>query len=369
MRGMPLSPFTGRGGEGGVMPLAAAALAAFFLLAAPPARAQKPGDAPPALVVTAEITRGRVTPQAEFVGSVFYSEVSQTATEVAGLVERVAFEEGDRVKAGQVLCELGSDLLRKRRDAARASRAQVLAELDIARIEFTRRSRLFEKGSIAEQTYDENRFRVLALERRAEALAAEQERLELEIQKTRIRAPFDGIVIRRGVELGEWVDVGKTVAEIGRNGWIDVRVDVPERLLAHLGPQAAVRVRIGEEELEGRLQAVIPRADIATRTVPVKIRLPNRRDFIEGQSAAVRLPVDRPREDALLVPRDALLTGGGKTVLFVVEEGRARAVPVTVTAYLEGTAAVAGPNLAPGQKVVVKGNERLRDGQPVTPGP
>ncbi len=360
---------TGRTGGGAAIPLAAAALAAGVFLCPAPALAQPPGDATPALVVTAEVTRGRVTPQAEFVGSVFYSEVSQTATEVAGLVERVAFEEGDRVRAGQVLAELGTDLLRKRLEAARASRAQVLAELDIARIEFTRRSRLFERGSIAEQTYDENRFRVLALERRAEALAAEQERLELEIQKTRIRAPFDGVVIRRLVERGEWVDVGKTVAEIGRNGWIDVRVEVPERLLAHLGPQAAVRVRIGEEEHEGRLHAVIPRADIATRTVPVKIRLPNRRGFIEGQSATVRLPADRPQEEALLVPRDAVLTAGGKTVLFVVEGGRARAVPVTVTAYLENAAAVSGPSLAPGQQVVVKGNERLRDGQPVAPGP
>lgn len=350
-----------------------ALLLAFLVLpasgpAALPALAQGPPSAPPPLVVTAAITSGRVVPESEFIGSVFFSEVSRTATEVAGLVERVAVEDGERVKAGQVIVELGTDLLQKRLASARAARAQVLAELDIARIEYTRRSRLFEKGSIAEQSYDENRFRVLALERRAEALAAEQERLELEIQKTRIRAPFDGIVIRRGVERGEWVDVGKTVAEIGRDAWVDIRVDLPERLFPRLKPEAAVRVRIGDEELEGRVHAVIPRADIATRTVPVKIRVGNRRGLIEGLSATVRLAADRPQEEALLVPRDALLTVGGRTLLFLVDAGRARAVPVTVTAYLEDKAAVAGPGLAPGQPVVVKGQERLRDGQPVNPG-
>ncbi len=336
--------------------------------AALPALAQGPPNAPPPLVVTAAITSGRVVPEAEFIGTVFFSEVSRTATEVAGLVERVAVEEGERVRAGQVIVELGTDLLQKRLATARASRAQVLAELDIARIEYTRRSRLFEKGSIAEQSYDENRFRVLALERRAEALAAEQERLELEIHKTRIRAPFDGVVIRRGVERGEWVDVGKTVVEIGRDAWIDIRVDLPERLLPRVKPEAAVRVRIGEEELEGRVHAVVPRADISTRTVPVKVRVGNRRGFIEGLSATVRLPADRPQEEALLVPRDALLTAGGRTILFVVDAGRSRAVPVTVTAYLEDKAAVTGPGLVPGLPVVVKGNERLRDGQPVNPG-
>jgi len=325
---------------------------------------EKPKGPPPILVAVAEVKAGTVSPQVEFLGTVYYAEVSDVAAEVAGLVESVKIEDGQRVKAGQPLVELRADLLAKRLEATRSSHQQVLAELKIAEIELGRRQKLFEKGSISEQSYDDNRFRARALERRANSLNAEVERIELEIQKAVIRAPFDGIVIRRSVDRGEWLAEGKTVAVLARDDVIDIMVEVPELYIRQVRSGGKVRIRIGEIDFEGTVMALIPRGDAATRNFPVKIRAANRSSFIEGMSATVWLPTAKTRS-AFIVSRDALISSSGRTVVFVVQDSKARALPVTVIAY-EGTdVGIAAEGLQEGVRVVVKGNERLRDGQEV----
>jgi RND family efflux transporter MFP subunit len=323
-----------------------------------------PKGPPPSLVTVAEVKAGQVSPQAEFLGTVYYVEVSDVASEVAGIVDAVKIEDGQRVKAGQPLVELRTDLLSKRLEATRSSHQQALAEWKIAEIELSRREKLFEKGSISEQSYDDNRFRARALERRVASLQAEVERIELEIRKAVIRAPFDGVAIRRSVDRGEWLSEGETVAVIARDELIDVRVEVPESYIRQVRSEGRVRVRIGATDLEGTVAALIPRGDVATRNFPVKVRAANSGAFFEGMSASVWLPAAGTRS-AFLVPRDALVAAPGRTLVFLLEGGKARALPVMVIAY-EGTeVGIAADGLEHGMKVVVKGNERLRDGQPV----
>jgi len=325
---------------------------------------EKPKGQPASLVAVAAVRSGQISPQAEFLGTVYYEEVSDVATEVAGIVEAVKIEDGQRVKAGQPLVELRTDLSAKRLDATRSTHQQVLAELEVAKIEFGRKEKLFEKGSISEQSYDDNRFRARALERRANSLNAEVERIELEIKKAVIRAPFDGVVIRRSVDRGEWLAEGKTVAVLARDDVIDVMVEVPESYIRQVRSGARVRLSIGGSELEGTVTALIPRGDVATRNFPVKIRAANTQSFIEGMSATVWLPTART-QDALIVARDALISASGRTVVFVLEGAKVRAVPVAVVAYEGAEVGLAAEGLKEGMQVVVKGNERLRDGQEV----
>jgi RND family efflux transporter MFP subunit len=339
-------------------------LIAILLFSIPALAQEKPKGPPPSLVAVAELREGRVSPQAEFLGTVYYVEVSDVAAEVAGIVEAVKIEDGQRVKAGQPLVELRTDLLAKRLDATRSSHQQVLAELEVAKIEFGRKEKLFEKGSISEQSYDDNRFRARALERRAASLHAEVERIELEIKKAVIRTPFDGVVIRRSVDRGEWLAEGKTVAVLARDDVIDVMVEVPESYIRQIRSGARVRLSIGGSELEGTVTALIPRGDVATRNFPVKIRAANTQSFIEGMSATVWLPTART-QDALIVARDALISASGRTVVFVLEGAKVRAVPVAVIAYEGAGVGIAAEGLKEGMQVVVKGNERLRDGQEV----
>ena len=103
---------------------------------------------------------------------------------------------------------------------------------------------------------------------------------------------------------------------------------------------------------------------MATRTFSVKVRLRNPGSLFEGMEARVGVP-SGARLEGLMVPRDAVLKQFGMDVIFVVEEGLAKMVPVSVSGFEGLKAGVSAEGLIEGMKVVIKGNERIRDGQPV----
>ena len=329
------------------------------------AQGTKPGVPPPAAVVVSEVKDGFVAPEAEFVGTVFYLEVSDVAAEVNGRIEVVSFEEGQRIKAGHVLVRLNADLLEKNFKGTKASYEQALSELEKARSDFQRIENLYQRQVVPEQVYDENRFKVKSLEKKAESLKAEVERLEVELQMKVIRAPFSGVVIKKLVDRGEWLSPGSGVATMARDEIVDIVVEVPEEITRFIRSGVEVRVKAGGRETMGKIFALIPRGDIATRTFPVKIRMNNSLSLVEGMEARVVLPAN-DRRRCLIVPRDAVLNLSGQNVVFAIVDSKASLIPVKVIGYQGNTVGVEGERLMGKMKVAIKGNERLRDGQEVT---
>ena len=325
---------------------------------------QKSREMPPANVSVAKVIRGQIAPQSEFIATIFYQEISDTASEISGLVGMVHFEEGQRVKNNQILVELGSEILRKRIQASTASFEQILSELEIAGIDLKRGEKLFKKKSISKQSYDENRFRVIGYEKRAASLKAEVERLEIELEKKIIRAPFTGIVIKRNVDRGEWISEGDTVAVIGKDDTIDIVTEVPERFIQYVKNGMPVSVTASGSNFVGTVIAIVPKGDVATRTFPVKIRTPNVHALIEGMSARVTLPTGKITP-ALIIPRDAVISKFGQNVVYAVVDAKSNMIPVQIVGYDGLSAGVESQGLAEGMLVVVEGNERLRNGQAV----
>lgn len=326
--------------------------------------AQQAKGPPPPKVVVSEIKRGVVMPEAEFVGSVVYQEVSEVASEVSGRVDSVDFEEGQRVKEGEVLVRLNSELLEKTILATRASYEQALSELEKARIDLKRAENLLSESLISEQAYDEYRFRVKALEKRTASLRAEVERLEVELQKKAVKAPFAGVVIKRYVDRGEWLSQGEAIATIAKDDMVYIIVNVPESQIRHILPGMNIRVISGGEKMKGKVFAIIPEGDISTRTIPVKIEVKNNFSLMEGMEARVVLPSGKKME-AFTVPRDAIINMLGNNVIFAVSESKAKMIPVRIIGYEGVLAGIQAEGLTEGMKVIIKGNERLRDGQPV----
>lgn len=329
------------------------------------AQEKKGGGMPPAKVVVSDVKRGMVAEKYEFIGTVYYVEVSDVASEVNGKVESVSFEEGQRVTKGNILVKLSADLLEKQLVAIRSSHEQVLLEREKAVLDLNRIENLIKQGSVSEQLYDEHRFRVMGLEKKAASIQADVERIKVELGKKRIRAPFDGVVIERAVDRGEWLSPGSKVATIARDDTVDVVVDVPEYMIRYVKQGMDLSVRAGGEVVKGKVFAVVPRGDVATRTFPLKIRINNHETLKEGMEARVELPTAE-RKQGLVVPRDAVINMFGQTVVFAVVESKAKMIPVKVIGYEEKMAGVNAHGLEEGMKVVVKGNERLRDGQPVS---
>lgn len=378
---------------------------------------------PPAPVVVAPVVEREVGARRSFVGTVEPSRLSTVGSEVEGVVVEYLAEEGDRVEQGRPLARLRTRLLEIRLEAERATlelRKQALAELengsrpeeiDEARARFKRaqiavevndwklaRAQTLQKTNVISETelYDarlaarqaaddlraaEAAFKLVEAGPRKERIA--QARAQVKVQEARIaeleddlerhtiRAPFDGYVVAEHTEVGQWVSKGDAVAAVAALDEVDVRVPVVEDYVrgVKLGLKLVVTIdALPGQMLEGRLDAIVPQADARARTFPVKIRVRNPRDesgvlIKAGMFARIHVPVGK-RRTALVVPKDALVLGGPQPIVFVVRDGAAVPVPVKTGIAVDSFIQVEG-QIAAGDQVVVRGNERLRPNAPV----
>ena len=338
------------------------------LLDCSPAEAQeqqkKQQGPPPMLVEVAEISEGDAEPTVERIGTIRYARVSRVATEVPGIVEKLFFTEGSRVKKGQKLVQLKTDLLVKAIEGTRASYEQVLVEQERASKELARIKALYDEKSVSESIYDDNYYKVLSLEKRADNLKSILEKQQLELKKTTISAPFNGLIQKKNTEQGEWVTTGGQVALIADDQQLEVEVDIPQQQLDYLVPGRMIPVRCSGEQYSAEFAYVIPRGDVSTRTFTVKLKLRGVKGLIEGMEAFAQFP-NGIKQRSLLAPRDAVIKQFGQEILFVSNEGKAKMIPVKITGYQEMQVAIEGQGLSPGMQVVIKGNERIRDGQAI----
>ncbi|RMD58763.1 MAG: efflux RND transporter periplasmic adaptor subunit [Nitrospirae bacterium] len=316
------------------------------------------------VVKVAKVKKGFITPEAEFIGTVYYKEVSDIASEVEGIVENVYIEEGERVKKGDVLVKLNADILEKKLKSMRASLEEILANIEKEELDLKRIEALYKKKFASAQLYDEKRLGLKSLKKKALSVEAEVQQIETELSKKTIRAPFSGVIIKKEVERGEWLSPGSVVAKIGADDVVDIIVNVPQRVLYSVKPGMVIRIRASGLEAKAKVYAIIPQGDVATRTFPIKIRMPNKLSLLEGMEAFVILP-EGEKKEALIIPRDAIVNMFGKTVVFTVSNSKALMVPVKVLGYKGLFAGIDTKAIKSGMLVVVKGNERLKNGQPV----
>ncbi|WP_052812948.1 efflux RND transporter periplasmic adaptor subunit [Desulfonatronum thioautotrophicum] len=322
------------------------------------------GGPPPAVVVVAPVSSGELLEEREFVGTAYFQETSLVAAEVSGRVLEVHFEQGDRIAEGGKLVTMDGVLKSKELQSRQAQREEVLANLSRVNRELDRMERLFEQGTVSEQEYEQIKFQGSALERRAESLAAEIDRIREELRMLKVLSPFAGVVLARRSNPGEWLSPGAPVAEVARIDVMDIMVNVPVGVALGLDPGQAVRGRAGEQELAGWVQTVVPRGEVRTRTFPVKVRLRNEYGLLEGMEVRLFLSTGQ-RHEGLLVPRDAVVPSPMGQVIFLVRDDQAMMVPVTVLGFAQDTVGIQAEDVQPGDQVVVKGQERLRDGQQV----
>ena len=327
------------------------------------ASGQRPG-AGPSKVAVGPVSEGILAPQTDYVGTVYFREVADVASEVRGKVKAVFIEDGQHVKQGQPLVHLDDTLLQKDVKAAKAVLKRFQTDEEEARRRMERAENLIEEGITTTEQYESARYQTQSLRYQVESSKANLERLETLIEKFQINAPFDGVVIERQTDLGEWKNEGASVAVIARANEYDVRVNVPEMVLDWVMLGAAVELFQNDFRLDGKIVAIIPRGDVATRTFPVKIRVETEAPLREGLSVSVQLPSGET-QTCLMVHRDALVRQGIQTSIFVVRDNTAQKIQVKVLGYQGSQAGILADTLHAGEQVVTKGNERLRPGSEV----
>ncbi|WP_319584550.1 efflux RND transporter periplasmic adaptor subunit [uncultured Pseudodesulfovibrio sp.] len=348
--------------------LVIAVVVCLVILPAIPALAQQGGGRPPSPVVTAKVTSGDMAPQTEFIGTVYFSEISNVAAEVEGKVVSLDVADGQRVTKNDPLVILSSDILDSSIVNARALLDQAKADYELAKLENERTTKLFKSRTVAEGEYDSKRLTALSAEKRMIAARAILNRLLTERAKKTIRAPYDGVVIERKAFRGDWISIGETVAVMAEDKDFDVVVNAPREAFGVVKPGLEVTVKVAGRDVPGTVFAAIPRGDVATRTFPVKIRVHNDGFLAEGMEARVVLPKGLGGM-TMIVPRDAVISSRGQTVVWAVVDGKAQPMPVYVVGYRGMEAGVKSKTLEEGMDVVIKGNERLQPQQPVAAQP
>jgi multidrug efflux pump subunit AcrA (membrane-fusion protein) len=372
----------------------------------------------PALVEVAPVEQRTIAQPVTFVGTVEPRRRSVVASELAGIVEQVHVQEGQLVHQGEPLVQLSQESLRimlrarrataeryrqelaelksgtrpERIEEARAAMLEAEAELDRALREKKRQLGLNMRGVAALRTREDAETAAKAakqrlvraranyelavrgprVERIAQAEAqyqvarAEVARLQYDLQHSRVTAPFIGFVVAKHTEVGQWLGRGGPVVTLIELHQAHITVSIPERYISHVRLGASGQVQFDALPgitWQGKVIRVVPQAT-ESRTFPVTIEIDNPKTQIKsGFFARVTLSVGE-QLNALLVPKDAIVSQGPQQIVYVVRDGKAIPIPVQRISSHEGFAVVTGP-LQPGARVVVRGNERLRPGQPV----
>jgi membrane fusion protein (multidrug efflux system) len=304
-------------------------------------------------------------------GTVEAPKSSQVASEVEGAVAELHAREGRYVERGAPLVSLKSEHLEYQLQAAQAQHREAEARFALAERNLGRSRELFAGEVLSRQQLDDAGFELDAWRGRIDQLTAEIRRIQLDLERSVVKAPFSGIVASEMTEVGQWVGKGATVMELLAPYELEVRVEVPERHFADFKKGTAVRVTfdtMAGYEVQGKVASLVPRASSQARTFPLRIRISNADGRIgAGMIANVALDAGAS-EDVILVPKDALITRGASRFVYVVgNDQTVKLLPVTTGESVGGWVAVEGTAepITIDTRVVTRGNERVRPGQQV----
>ena len=310
-------------------------------------------ERPPSPVIVAEVLEQPLVEDLSFVGRILPVRSSRVAAETEGQVIKRFKDAGQTVRAGDPLFELANDPLQ-------AALAEAEADLALRRFNHEGSLRLRATDTVSEQDLRNKAFELARAETRLSGLQAQVENLL-------VRAPFSGHIVRTFTEVGEWVGRGGEIAQVISIDTVRVIVEVPENHVPQLslGDSVAIVVdALGSDPIAGLVTAISAEGYAASRTFPVVVEAANPEGRMLGNmSARVRFRIAQARA-SLLVHKDALVSGPEGQVVYLARDGKALSRPVETGLAHQGYVAVTG-ELAPGDLTVVRGNERLRDGQAV----
>jgi len=293
------------------------------------------------------------------------------AARAAGYVRRWTKDIGSHVAKGEVLAVIESPEVDQQLSQAEAARQQAAAGLALAKSTVDRWEALRRKDVVSQQELDERRSGATQAAANLAAADANVQRLRQLQGFTRVTAPFDGVITRRNVEVGDLVDSsGKTLFVLTQMDPLRIYVNVPQSYAQLV--RAGQKVVVTQAELRGRtFSGEVARSagaiDPATRTMQVEINLPNRDGtLLPGAYVQVDLPLAGAK--TLVVPTNVLLfRGEGTRVALVDADHRVRLKPVTLGRNLGESIEVLG-GVADGDRLVVNPSDSLAEGDAIAIG-
>lgn len=314
------------------------------------------GGAPQGMPVEAEIVKAeRIAQEIIAVGSLRSHESVTLSSEIAGRIAGIHFREGQPVAKGALLFELDDSIYRAELEQARAG-------LTLSQRNHERAKELFARSLISTRERDEAAAR-LDVDRATVALA------EARLAKTRIRAPFEGVVGLRSVSPGDYIGAGQPLAPLEQISVLKADFRLAEVALPAIKVGQVLNLEVDAwpgQVFPGRVYAIDPRLAEDTRSIGVRARVPNDKGQLRpGLFARVRLVIAE-RADAVLVPEQSVMPQGDKLFVYVIEDGKAAMRPVQLGLRQGGRVEVVA-GVQPGDTVITAGAQKIGPGSPVMP--
>lgn len=281
-------------------------------------------------------------------GKLLANEEVEIVSEIAGKVEKIQFSEGAKVRAGDLLVKVNDDDLQAQLSRAEFQRRLLSDKLDRNRI-------LFEKDAVSGEAFDQ-------IETDYNMVEADIRLLKVKIDKTEIKAPFDGVIGFRYISLGSYLQPSTPIAQLVDHSKLRVEVAIPAQYLdaSLIGAPLMFTVRGDDTPRRARVYAIDPRVDDKTKTIILR----GLYDNADGRllpNMSVTFSISQRQGRSLQVPTEAIVPEIDRQRVWVVRKGRA--VPVAVTTGVRNERMIEiTDGIAAGDSVIVTGLMQVRDG-------
>ncbi|NQV98679.1 MAG: efflux RND transporter periplasmic adaptor subunit [Rhodospirillales bacterium] len=345
--------------------------------------AKKPdGAGPPATMV--EVDAVKIAPYVQTVpviGRFVARQAGVVSARSRGAVQSMEVDVGDRVNAGDVMAVLVRDRLKWERNLYLAEAASYAAQAEtnkakttLLRQELGRLLSLKNSPAFSQARLDDKNQAILVAESETAQAQAQLRKAQanlklhqIDFEDGEIKAPYGGVVTQKHTAVGSYVNVGSPVFSLIDDTTLEIEADVPSDRIASLKSGTMVHVSLNKKSsITAAVRAVVPEENPQTRTRAVRFQ-PIQMDGVENLAANQSVTLNLPsgtQTDALSVHKDAVLNRRGNQLIFVVDNGRAKERRVEL-GDATGNRFIILEGLQQGDLAVIRGNERLRDGQPV----
>ena len=316
-----------------------------------------PAQQPPTPVFVANVERKTFIDEVEAIGTLHANENVDLMTTVTELITKINFEDGQRVRKGDILVEM---------DAAEelAEKAEELYRITEAEKQVNRLEPLIARGAASKAILDEQRRNLQTAQARLNAIASR-------ISKRLIVAPFDGVVGLRNISVGALAQPGIRIATIDDDSIMKLDFAVPEVFLATLKPGIRIVATASAypgETFEGEIASMDSRVNPVTRSIMVRAMLKNDDQKLKP-GMLMRVVLQKNRREALVIPEESLIPDGDRHFVFITAAGDEKMTverrSVTIGARRKGEVEILA-GVEEGQQVVTHGTLRIRPGIPIT---
>src|SRR5262245_59763921 len=319
--------------------------------AAAPAAKSSPAGVP---VKVGTVRSGTISDEVSAVGTLLANESVMIRPERDGRIITIHFAEGQLVRKGERLVSLDSA-------EVEAQLAATNSEVTLNQSRLKRATELHEKRFISGQALDD------AKEALNQSLARQAE-IKARLEKSAVFAPFEGVAGLRQVSPGAYVKAGQDIARLEGIGTLKLDFRIPELYLGRIRQRQEAIARVdgfSGEIFRGEIYAIEPAVDEQTRTVLLRARVPNPGARLKPGMFARIVLVLETREQALIVPEQALVPQGKDRFIYRVADGKAALTKIELGLRRPGEVEIRS-GVSAGETIVVDGQLRLRDGAPVT---